>query len=424
MSSTRATSASGGPWKLLSLGAAIVGLAISALGCSGPSANAGPTADPRDGDDGSSPNEGDNEDPGSPGASSGPLGVVVIDVQKVFFDGAAAGNPKSNVAARMTNNKRIFDLAGAHDVPVFVTFEASKTGDHALPAELATALPAQAKTFIKTTFAATGQPQFAAAIKASGRRRFLVAGAETDVCVLQSVLGMRRAGFEVLAISDAMLTEEVNTRPTLRRMRQAGVVEVAMKDAEELLTKNAGSPAPATSTPPAIVRPLAIGILLHDLDGLSAADVNSAAKMVRLRELFLIAEWFRLPVFATDPERATSALPPSLSGILSRPIVALSERPSHVTQLAVAGGQAGIDKAVQSLKGDVFLVDDALVGGTTDDLEPLYAKGAVPTTYKTLYYELTQSVDDAEWPSQQWVIDGDKWFDRTKAPEDLPTLTP
>jgi hypothetical protein len=92
--------------------------------------------------------------------------------------------------------------------------------------------------------------------------------------------------------------------------------------------------------------------------------------------------------------------------------------------MAIAGGHAGIDTAVASVapKGDVFLVEDALLGGATADLEPLYVNGAVPTTCKTLYYELIQSVTDAGWPSQQWVTDGAKYFDLTKAPEELPPL--
>lgn len=76
---------------------------------------------------------------------------------------------------------------------------------------------------IKTTFAATTQPQFLAAIKASGAQR-LVVGAETDVCILQTVLGLRRAGYEVINVTDALFTEEINIPPAVRRMRQAGVV--------------------------------------------------------------------------------------------------------------------------------------------------------------------------------------------------------
>jgi hypothetical protein len=324
----------------------------------------------------------------------------------------------------MANTARVLDLAGKGSVPVFMTFEATKSGDHALPPSVAAALPATASQFIKTTFAATGQPQFAAALQGSGLHRFLVIGAETDVCVLQSVLGMRRAGYEVLAVQDALFTEEINTGPARRRMRQAGVSEVVMQDAEALLsgTGTAPAPPPPATASPVIVRPLEMGFFLTGLEGLNAADPNASAKLVRLRELLLISEWFKLPVLAADPARALQALPSNLRSVLTRPILALSQRPSNVTQLAVAGGQAGLAEALSGQSGDLFLLEDTIVGATAANLEPLYAQGLVPSTYKTLYYELTQSVDDQQWPSHQWVVDGDTYYDLTKAPEELPPL--
>ena len=39
-----------------------------------------------------------------------------------------------------------------------------------------------------------------------------------------------------------------------------------------------------------------------------------------------------------------------------------------------------------------------------------------------MWYELTQSVDERQWPSQQWVNDFDPYFDLTMAPESLPPL--
>lgn len=356
----------------------------------------------------------------------GPLGVVAIDLQQVFFDTAGKRNPKTDVSARMARSAHLFELAGSRHVPLFVTFEARKTGDHALPPSLTTALPAQALELVKTTFAATGQPQLLPAIETSGARRLLVLGAETDVCIMQTMLGLRRAGYEVIAVVDALLTEEVNTAPAFRRMRQAGIVELGFQEAEDLLTTGGSSPAPSTSALPVIVRPLETGLLLHDLADLGDADTNASAKTVRLRELLLLSEWFRLPVFAADPAASLAALPADLRGVLTRPILALSSRPSTVTQLAVAGGHRGIAEAVLDLVGkvDVFVVEDALLGGGATDLEPLYVAGAVPTTYKALYYELIQSVDDAGWPSQQWVRDGSRFFDMTIAPEELPPLTP
>jgi nicotinamidase-related amidase len=408
--------------------AALSALFLVTLGCSGPAAS---TQQPRPGAD--VPPAGDGErDPSSPesdpsatpSAESGPIAVVAIDLQKTFFDTAAARNPKSDIAARMARNAHVFDLAAKHHVPTFMTFEASNTGDHALPPSLTAALPSQTLQLIKTTFAATGQPQFLPALKASGAKRLIVVGAETDVCILQTILGLRRAGYEVLALTDALFTEEVNTGPASRRMRQAGVVALGMNEAETLLATGGSSPAPPASGTPVIIRPLETGILLNGLEGLAATDQNTSAKMARLRELLLISEWFRIPVFANDPASALAALPAELRTILSHPILALSSRPSQVTQLAIAGSHTGIAAATAGLAGkvDVFLVEDVLLGGGNADLEPLYVAGAVPTTYKTLYYELIQSVDDAGWPSQQWVKDGAKYFDLTMAPESLPPI--
>lgn len=416
-------------WTSLAPLSALLAVALGA--CSAPTApdpsHARPAApDPTTGGDGA-PAGTDPSATATPGSRvAGPLGVVAIDLQQVFFDTASARNPTSGIAQRMARSAHVFELAGANHVPVFMTFEATMTGDHALPPSLTAALPPQSLQLIKTTFAATSQPQFLPAIKAAGAQRLLVVGAETDVCILQTVLGLRRAGFEVITVTDALVTEEINIPPAVRRLRQAGVVELGMQDAETLLTTGGSSPAPpAMSAPPVIIRPLETGILLHDLEGLNAADANTSPKMVRLRELLLVSEWFRLPVFAADPTSALAALPANLRSILTRPIVALASRPSSVTQLAIAGGHSGIGTAVDALAGkvDVFLVEDTLLGGGSADLEPLYVKGAVPTTYKTLYYELTQSVSDAQWPSQQWVTDGAKYFDLTMAPEQLPPLT-
>ena len=354
---------------------------------------------------------------------------MTIDVQNVFFTRATKRNAK-NVEGRMANIEKVWKLAAARNIPVFITFEDSKSGDHALPPTLTAARPPSAQDFIKTTFAATGQPQFVPALMCCNVKRFLVLGAETDVCVLQTILGMRRAGLEVLVVTECLFTEEVNTVPAFRRYKQAGVVEINMSDAEALLQSGGASstPAPSTNAPPTIVQPLALGVLLNGVEGngLSAADPNGSPKMVRVRELLLVSEWFKLPLFAVDPQATSNGMPADWKSIITRPITPLASRPASIKQLAVAGGHAGVSAVVTGAKtagADVFLVEDALVGGGSSDLKPLYQGGAVPATYKTLYYELIQSVDKGQWPSQQWVTDGNRFFDLTKAPEELPPLT-
>lgn len=354
-----------------------------------------------------------------------PTGVVVIDVQSSFVTTASRRNAGAGIDARVANDARIVELAHRKHTPFFITYEGSKTGRSALAPSLVPLLPKTAQEFIKTTFAATGQPQFAAAIRASGLKRLLVIGAETDVCVLQTMLGLRREGLAVVTAQDANFTEEVNVGPALRRMQQAGIASISMNDVADVLDgKPVAGDSPAGA--PVVARPLEMGFVLHGtLD--DGADHNASAKRARLKELLLLSEWFGRPVLAEDPAAATASLPADLRGILTRSIQPLATKPSTVTQLAIAGGASGAAKLAVKLRGlgaEVFLVEDALVGSETSSFEPAYAAGAVPTTYKSTYYELTRSVDEREWPSPDWVAAGRRYFDLTSAPEDLPPLAP
>jgi hypothetical protein len=125
--------------------------------------------------------------------------------------------------------KSAFQLAGDQQVPLFITFEDSQLGDHALHAPLQPLRPAHAQDFVKTTFAATGLPAFANAVQKAGLSHLVVMGAETDVCVLQTVLGLRAMGLTVMLEADAVFSEETNPSPALRRMQQAGVLLVTRR---------------------------------------------------------------------------------------------------------------------------------------------------------------------------------------------------
>jgi len=81
-------------------------------------------------------------------------------------------------------------------LPFFITYEASDENDFSHPESRV--LPNNHQKFIKTTFAATDQMHFRQSLLQSGIHRFALFGSETDVCILQTALGLRRLGFEVL----------------------------------------------------------------------------------------------------------------------------------------------------------------------------------------------------------------------------------
>jgi len=70
-------------------------------------------------------------------------------------------------------------------------------------------------------------PAFAEAIEDTGRRRLIIAGVSTEGCVLQTVLGALRRGYEVYVVVDASASVTRETHDTaVMRMVQAGAVPV------------------------------------------------------------------------------------------------------------------------------------------------------------------------------------------------------
>ncbi|MEJ2854204.1 MULTISPECIES: isochorismatase family protein [unclassified Saccharothrix] len=68
---------------------------------------------------------------------------------------------------------------------------------------------------------------FAAAVRATGRRRLAIAGVSTEGCVLQTVLGGLREGYDVHLVVDASASITAETHETaVRRMVQAGAVPI------------------------------------------------------------------------------------------------------------------------------------------------------------------------------------------------------
>lgn len=69
----------------------------------------------------------------------------------------------------------------------------------------------------------------AGAVKDTGREQFVLAGAKSHVCILQSALGLQELGKKVFVLSDAVSARNLaDQRQALARMRDAGV---------ELITK-------------------------------------------------------------------------------------------------------------------------------------------------------------------------------------------
>lgn len=153
------------------------------------------------------------------------LAILVVDVQPYFLDGWMAGASEP-LLARL---EYLLGLATVYDLPCVATFEQPVTKKGWLPERLEPFFPSRGERYTKNTFDCCGEPEIREALARLGRHQFAVAGGETDVCVLQSVLGLIGEGYQVFLLEDCLFSSEPHVGPALRRMEQAGAVPSTVK---------------------------------------------------------------------------------------------------------------------------------------------------------------------------------------------------
>lgn len=152
-------------------------------------------------------------------------GLVIIDVQQHFLDKL----PLDRRAPLVERVAWLMRVARLLEIPVIATAEDQERVGPLVP-ELAGLLPPDAPpVFDKQVFGLWGQEDVRAAIEATGRSCFVLAGLESDVCVAQSALGLRAAGYRVAVVEDACASPPPNHEYGLRRLRDAGVVVTSVK---------------------------------------------------------------------------------------------------------------------------------------------------------------------------------------------------
>lgn len=162
--------------------------------------------------------------------------LVVIDVQEKL---CAAMDEK--VLKKLVKNTGILlDTAAGLQVPVLVTEQYVK-GLGATLAELKEKAAA-APCFEKMTFSCCGSDGFVEAVRASGRTQVVITGMETHVCVLQTVIELRDAGYEVHLVKDAVMSRDKrNWHTAIEAMTLAGAVPTCAESVMFQLLKVAGT---------------------------------------------------------------------------------------------------------------------------------------------------------------------------------------
>jgi len=150
---------------------------------------------------------------------------AVIDVQDFFL--AQLGNRmlRTRIETDLISFAR---LLGYFRIPLIATLERPVHRKGRVPARLEM-LGEQADVFEKDFFDLTKEKKIRDHVAGLKRKQAVIAGCETDVCVLQSCLGLLDHGYEVYVVEDLLFSSARNVEAAIARMRAEGAVLLTYK---------------------------------------------------------------------------------------------------------------------------------------------------------------------------------------------------
>ena len=150
---------------------------------------------------------------------------VIIDVQGFFLSLV-----DKRLQSRLTTNLRNFvRLVDYFQIPIIVTLERPVQHKGSLPPGIRRHLGNRTQTFEKSYWDLSKEKKIVSHLTRLKKKQILVAGCETDVCVLQSCLGLLELGYEVFVVEELIFSSSHNVEAATTRMRAEGVVFVSYK---------------------------------------------------------------------------------------------------------------------------------------------------------------------------------------------------
>ena len=149
--------------------------------------------------------------------------LILIDYQPQLVDGAKSIDREvliNNVVA-MAKGAKMFDL------PIVLSTVGVNAGYQEDTIEELQAVLSDVEAIDRTAVNAWEQEEFRAAIEATGRRKLIMGGLWTEVCLVFPALDLLREGYEVYALSDASGGTSVDAHERgMQRVIQAGAAPV------------------------------------------------------------------------------------------------------------------------------------------------------------------------------------------------------
>jgi nicotinamidase-related amidase len=150
---------------------------------------------------------------------------MIIDVQEFFLSQLHA-SLRSTIKANIKNFAR---LLGYFRVPVIVTLERCVEQKGTLPKEIGKHLGDLTQTFEKDFFDLTKEKKIKHYLSRQYKKQVIVAGCETDVCILQSCLGLLNLGYQVYVVEDLLFSSASKVDSAIARMQAEGAIILTYK---------------------------------------------------------------------------------------------------------------------------------------------------------------------------------------------------
>ncbi|KAB1085357.1 isochorismatase family protein [Neorhizobium galegae] len=149
--------------------------------------------------------------------------VLFVDHQTGLANGVQTQSPVDF----LNNVKALVRIAQIYKLPSIITTSAHQGPNGPIMPAVEQGLPDATIVHRGGEINAFDDPAFAAAVKATGRKKLLIAGISTEVCVGLAALSALDLGYEVYAVLDASGTwSKLVEDAAIARMVQAGVIPV------------------------------------------------------------------------------------------------------------------------------------------------------------------------------------------------------
>ncbi|MBF0487028.1 MAG: hydrolase [Nitrospirae bacterium] len=160
--------------------------------------------------------------------------ILIVDIQERL----AAVMPERDTLIK--NTLHMIELAKLLHIPIILTEQYPK-GLGRTVAGIRDALP-EYKPIEKTAFSACAEDGFIGNLRGCGRKKVILCGIETHICILQTCLDLLDSGYEVHVVSDCTSSRTADNKAiALRQMAQCTAVITSVETVLFQLLVRAGT---------------------------------------------------------------------------------------------------------------------------------------------------------------------------------------